>query len=65
MNRSERAIKFREILTENKTTCHDLGLKINISKQTLYFILRAKVTPSAETIIKIEDEFKLTRGTML
>lgn len=65
MNRTERAKKFRDLLTEKNTTCHDLGIKINVSKQTLYFILRAKVTPSAETIIAIEDELKLQRGTML
>ena len=65
MNRLERAEKFRELLTEKKTTCHDLGLKIDVSKQSLYFILRGKVTPSAETIISIEDELKLPRGTML
>lgn len=65
MNRNERAEKFREILAKKKTTCHDLAIKIDVSKQSLYFIMRAKVTPSVETILKIEKELKLEKGTML
>jgi len=65
MTRNERAIKFRNILDKKKVNCYELAKECNTSKQTMYYILHAKNSPSPETILDLEKALKLKHGELL